>query len=207
MSFILEALKKSENKRSKNGDPKPRTIHELNLHDNRRSRVWIYAGMVFLVVSTTLSFWLFKPWQQPSSSPPMETAVVDRIEQTDTSISQTVLPIFENRTAPVLVVDSKLPLDVDPPLVTKTFPDSHNKKQIYRFGQLPVSIQRQIPPLQMSLHAYNRNDATGSLVQLNGRILHVGDMVNTNISLEQITAEGVVLRYDGYRFLFPRRGS
>jgi hypothetical protein len=59
----------------------------------------------------------------------------------------------------------------------------------------------------MSLHAYNRDNPAGSLVQINDHILHEGDSVTDKIRLEKITAEGVVLHYDGYRFLFPRRGS
>ena len=59
----------------------------------------------------------------------------------------------------------------------------------------------------MSLHAYNRDDATASMVQLNDRIMREKEMVTANISFEQITSDGVVLRYDGYRFLVPRRGN
>jgi hypothetical protein len=45
------------------------------------------------------------------------------------------------------------------------------------------------------------------MVQLNNQMMHEKEMVNPDISLEQITAEGVVLHYDGYRFLLPRRGN
>ncbi len=82
-----------------------------------------------------------------------------------------------------------------------------NEKKVYRFSQLPVSIQNRIPPLKMSLHAFNRDQASASLVQLNDRILREGDKVTEGVRLEKITAEGVVLIYDGYHFLLPRRGN
>ncbi len=39
------------------------------------------------------------------------------------------------------------------------------------------------------------------------RILREGDKVTDTIRLEKITADGIILRYDGYRFLLPRRGN
>lgn len=91
--------------------------------------------------------------------------------------------------------------------LVKALPAPRSEKKIYSFDQLPVSIQKQIPTLHMSLHAYNRNDATASMVQLNNRMMHEKEMVTPDISVEQITAEGVVLHYDGYRFLLLRRGK
>ena len=109
--------------------------------------------------------------------------------------------------SPVSVIPHQQSVEEKEKLPAKALPVPRSEKKIYRFDQLPVSIQKQIPTLRMSLHAYNRDDATASMVQLNDRMMHEKEMVNANISLEQITAEGVVLRYDGYRFLLPRRGN
>ncbi len=186
MSFILEALKKSENKRRIKSGQSPRTIHEPAPRNYVRSRVWVLGVLILLVVNAALLLWVFPSRQQ---SPP----------QTTETVSVDVAPAKSAITEP-LVLQKRQPSANDLPV-------PRNDKKIYSFGQLPVVIQRKIPPLQMSLHAYNREDATASLVQLSDRMMREGDMVTDNIRLEQITADGAVLHYDGYRFLLPRRGN
>lgn len=205
MSFILEALKKSEKKyRRKNGQ-NPRTIHEPVPHKNAKSRILLPGILIFLVVNAALLLWFFNPWQQLFLSPttePVSSAAAPVNTKTIKPVSPQGVPSAgQNNTVPVAVVTQK-----QQP-VAPALPVPRNENQVYSFGQLPVSIQKRIPVLQMSLHAYNRDDATASMVQLNDQIMREGDMVAGNIRLEQIIAEGVVLHYDGYRFLLPRRGN
>ena len=207
MSLILEALKKTENKHRRKNNQNPRTIHEPVQRKNGKSRAWILGILLLLLVNAALLLWFFGPWQQPSSSPTTELVSSDTAPvETNTIESESVIPQVapssrRNNIAPTAVVTQK-----QQP-VAKALPVPRNENQVYSFGQLPVSIQKRIPALQMSLHAYNRDDANSSMVQLNDQIMREGDMVTDNISLEQIAADGVVLRYDGYRFLLPRRGN
>jgi len=205
MSFILEALKKSENKHRRKSGQNPRTIHEPVPRNNAKSRAWVLGILLLLLVNAALLLLFFGPWQQSSSSPPIVLLPTDtapgKTNTIEPVIPQIVPSAAQNNTAPVAVVTQK-----QPP-VAKALPVPRNENQVYSFGQLPVSIQKRIPALQMSLHAYNRDDKSASMVQLNDRIMREGDMVVDNINLEQITADGVVLRYDGYRFLLPRRGN
>ena len=204
MSFILEAMIKSENRRRKKSGQSPRTILEPIPRHNAKSRAWVLGIVSLLLVNAALLFWFFAPWQQ-SSSQTTETLSADvapvRTDVTESVVTQNSFSPTPKETAPVSVVPRKQQL------VAKSLPVPRNEKKVYNFGQLPVAIQRQIPPLQMSLHAYNRDDATASLVQLNDRIMREGDMVADSIRLEQITADGAVLRYDGYRFILSRRGN
>ena len=207
MSFILEALKKSENKHRRRSGQNPRTIHEPVPHNKAKSRAWVLGILLLLLVNTALLLWFFGPWQQSSSSQTTELLSMDtapvkaQAMEFESVTSQAAPSLRQNNTAPIAVVTQK-----QPP-VAKALPVPRNENQVYSFGQLPVLIQKRIPALQMSLHAYNRDDKSTSMVQLNDRIMREGDMVTNNIRLEQITAEGVVLRYDGYRFLLPRRGN
>lgn len=204
MSFILDALKKSENKRRRKSGQNPRTILEPIPRNNIRSRTWILGILTLLLVNAALLLWFFGFWQQPSSQP--TEALSADVAPIGADIEESVVPqaiysATQQNTEPVVAVTPK-----QQPLA-KALPVPRSEKKIYSFVQLPVAIQRQIPPLQMSLHAYNRDDSAASLVQLNERIMRAGDMVADHIRLEQITADGAVLYYDGYRFLLPRRGN
>ena len=203
MSFILEALKKSENKHRQKEGQNPPTIHEPIPYKKSKSRTWGIAILVFLLVNAALLLWFFVPWQQLSlpqqaellspETAPVNPSSIQRKPATVSNAPSTVTPNQHRETNSEPVVNELLV--------------PRNEKKVYSFEQLPTSIQRRIPPMQMSLHAYHRDDSSASMVQLNDRIMRAGDMVADRISLEQITADGVVLRYDGYRFLLPRRGN
>jgi len=204
MSFILEALKKSENKRRKKSGKFSRTIHEPSPRNNARSRSWVLGILLLLTVNAVLLLWFFGPSKQPDL--PADTA------QVEADISKLTLPqtnplTTQNNTEQLSVLTQKQQQNDQEQKAVKTLPVPRNDNQVYSFGQLPISIQKQIPALQMSLHAYNRDDASASMVQLNDRIMREGDRVTENINLEKIEADGIVLRYDGYRFLLPRRGN
>jgi general secretion pathway protein B len=71
------------------------------------------------------------------------------------------------------------------------------------FAELPLSIQQDIPKLSILFHVYSGNPG-GRLVGINDRMLREGDSVAPGLVLEQITPDGMILAYKGYRFL---RGS
>jgi len=73
-----------------------------------------------------------------------------------------------------------------------------------RFAELPFSIQQEIPKLSILFHLYSRNPKD-RLVSINDRMLHEGDSVAPGLVLEQITPDGMVLGYKGYRFLHGTR--
>jgi len=211
MSFILEALKKSENKRRRKSISRSsRSIHEPVPQSNTRSRLWVLGLFLVLMINAVFLFWFFSPWTQ-SASTITEVSVSESIQpKTNSSGSvsaQAGSSASQNTSEPTSSVLHQQPEVRKEQLRTKALPAPRSEKKIYSFSQLPVSIQKQLPTLRMSLHAYNRDDASASMVQLNDRMMHEKEMVTANISLEKITADGIVLRYDGYRFLLPRRGN
>ena len=127
-----------------------------------------------------------------SVSPPIPTPIEKKI-LAESAIDQQQTAVVQPQTAVV-----------QPQSEVNSLPVPRNEKKVYSFSQLPISIQRRIPTMKMSLHAYNRENPSASLVQLNGHILREGEMVTDQIRLDKITAEGGVLHYDGYRFLLPR---
>jgi general secretion pathway protein B len=70
-------------------------------------------------------------------------------------------------------------------------------------ADLPQSIRKALPVMTVAVHAYS-DRAADRLVSINGRLLHEGDALAPGLRLDQITPDGMVFSYRGYRF---RRGS
>ena len=66
--------------------------------------------------------------------------------------------------------------------------------------ELPVQIQREIPPMTVQLHAYS-NLPGERIVYINSTKLREGDSLVPGLMLEQITPDGMIFSYKGYRFL------
>ncbi|SEG04464.1 general secretion pathway protein GspB [Marinobacterium lutimaris] len=70
--------------------------------------------------------------------------------------------------------------------------------------QLPVATQREIPELKFSVHIYSES-RSGRMVKLNDRMMREGQRVAPNLNIEAIIPRGVVFNYRGERFKVPAR--
>ena len=203
MSFILEALKKSEKQQQKKNGHVVRTVYEPVPGKKRTSRLRGIGFLVLLLMNVSLLAWFFSPWQPAKPFAESKQQVVldrKRTEAVDNTMPAT-LPASDAETGHSQIVPARSQQPV------KSLPVPRNDNKVYLLSQLPLSIQKRLPTLKMSLHAFNRDQPGASLVQLNDRILREGDRVTDRLRLEKITADGIILHYDGYHFLLPRRGN
>lgn len=290
MSFILEALKKSEKNRQENSVPTLETLHEKAEQQPRKRALWPLLLMMVLIVNAGVLLWLFGPWQsdeqtvvveQPTAAitpaptvasiaAPQATAV--RAADVAVATTQAVAPqaakpkaitvtaaveapvvVQQNVAAPITPVSPVAPIAPAAPVVTTppvvsvapqpapvapitiepvkpqplptvdaptppapvavaaqpvAAPEPITLKPVepsaMAIGDLPINIQNQLPRLHMSVHAYNGN--ANSLIRLNNKIMREGSLLDSRYRLEEITTDGAIFSYQGYRFLVPRRG-
>lgn len=69
--------------------------------------------------------------------------------------------------------------------------------------QMPEDFQRRVPGLAVNIHLYSANESE-NVVYINDRQYRRGEEVTPGVRLEQIVPEGVVLSYEGQRFKVPR---
>jgi general secretion pathway protein B len=67
---------------------------------------------------------------------------------------------------------------------------------------LPSALQQEIPKLVILIHAYS-DTPKSRFILINDRKWHEEDYPAAGLKLEQITPDGVIFSYKGYRF---RRG-
>jgi hypothetical protein len=230
MSFILEALKKSERKNRQGAAPGLETIHEPLAGSGASRSKWVWLLLPALLLNGGLLLWLFGPWapQTFRNPPPGQAPAV----LAQPAANQPPAPLVGG-SAPALAPPGptpaaapvppaparrleKLPREGQPvrpnptpsaaaaPVSPASAPLP--EQRIYALAELPLSLRTSIPELEMSLHAFNRDSSSASLVRINGQILREGALLADHLLLEKITAEGAVFSSAGYRFLAPRRG-
>lgn len=86
-----------------------------------------------------------------------------------------------------------------PPPSAEPKPLQPPEPPIVTLRELPEQIQREIPPLSVSGYIYAGNKADRSVL-VNKRLLREGDEVAPGLKLEQMTPDGMVLNYKGYRY-------
>lgn len=228
MSYILDALRKSDQLRRRGAAP-TLLLGETTATVPKRPVPLVYGllGLVLLIAGFAIG-WLH-PWQrQPLASASPESAVKP-LEPGVRSQALAVRPEQQaQRTAPAASTASarkkahaargvrKAGKHTPHKAVARTSrkaekPTGHASKAASRaasaapaplmvMNELPLAIQQELPPLTISVHAYSPR-AADRLVYINGRLLHEGDKVAPGLKLEQITPNGMILSYKGYTFL------
>lgn len=202
MSFILDALRKSDKKRQESTAPGLDTVHEPAPAADRSRPLWSYLLVAVLLLNVGLLVWFF------SAEPRAPVADVNIVQQQPAIEAVAPLPVVKS---PPPTVKPPVPQVVtSEPLrqTNQSVPPEPNRppteRSVYALSELPVAVQRRIPALHMSLHAYGNEAGFAGMVRVNEQILRAGSELEGNLLLEEIRADGAVFRFEGYRFLLPR---
>ena len=220
MSFILDALRKSEIERQRQSGP---SIVELPVaREDRRLPVALLAiGLLLAVNVGVLLFFLMRDTDRPSAdSAPAAVATMPAI----TAPAPATAPPAAS-SAPVTAVDAgeyaasspaqdfsdpaTLPPDApDPTLLPDTPVATADAGVTYSAGPPPSAgsltvLTAGLPELTIDLHIFT-DDPAKRAVFINGRRYTQGDAIAEGPRVEEITRDGAVLNYRGQRFLLPR---
>lgn len=215
MSYILDALKKSEQERGHGSAPNVQTLHSSSLnYRSNKTQLWPYMllAAVLLNLAALFYFMLAKPDtdsharltapEQPAAS----TAVTPASTQPSTRLSPAPaaepLPAADatvykpislpagsgsNTQAAAISLPSE---NASPAQVTGTVPER---------DELPANLQQHIPMMEFSAHVYSSNPLQRSIV-INGRFLEEGDYLASDLFLSEITPKGAIFDFQGQLF-------
>ncbi len=224
MSYILDALKKSEKSRRHATLTEMLAVQDTGAPEPKRRIFFTYLVLAALLVNAGLFVWWLHPWQKAGPSVPARAVVVQAMgkgAESPSAISPGPSPAGGTRqNKPAPLQRSRRP-EVEKPVPDKkgehSSPEalrdnsfaadmSSFKKEAHAAGQkvigvneLPSSVQQTLPGITISAHYYDSRPAS-RVVSINGRVLHEGQPVAAGLALERITPEGVILSYRGYRF-------
>jgi general secretion pathway protein B len=237
VSYILEALKKLEQKRQRERMPDLLTFQGDVARVNKKKPLWpfIVIGLILLnAIFVSLLLWI-APWTNSVQLPPRQSQVSREgaaPAQSDTSekIKEQQVPevkkdapppeqkdvIRSTPSRPQVTVPKNTTLEQSPsktsiaqpvPLVkTKEEALPKAKKQtqpsdkMLSIKELPVDVKAGLPELKMTVHSYNEQ-TQARFVVINNGIFREGHSINTDLKVEQINQNGVILNYQGHRFL------
>lgn len=194
MSYILDALKKSEAARDPNAAAALVIAKAERIQADRKKHhlvLWV-IGIALLINAGVFAGWLAW-WANPQAT--MVEARSDPLpEEKQPEETQPTEPAADlNQAAIATVAERRSVIERQSPLRQTSPPAS---LQRVRLNDLPASLRAGFPGLAFSTHIY-ADDPTLRAVVINGTRRTEGEVVE-GMRLEEITEEGVVLQFGEY---------
>ncbi|VAW50246.1 hypothetical protein MNBD_GAMMA06-1457 [hydrothermal vent metagenome] len=227
MSYILDALKKSEQERGKGNIPGIQTVHSSSLNYRReKTNYWQYI-LVAVVILNLLAIIYYLA----EKDTPTETNIAAQQTASETLVTK------EKATAPVVVqsgeisapekntseetpkeifieqeksvVDNKNidKINTQTNITTNTeashenIPTINDETTVIDFHELPDSIKQVLPVITISAHVYSSNPMQRSIV-INNDFMEEGEHVLDGLILYEITDNGAIFNYEGTLFSY-----
>jgi general secretion pathway protein B len=226
VSYILEALKKLEQKRQLEEAPSLLTFQGSVGQVSKKRPVWPYIAASLLFFNCVIALLLFwrAPWKTTAQSPSTQNR---EIRKEIASLPPVAVPEREgdlmsrtkgntqfpasapakglresapSKPAAAKPVKPSVPLNAAEkpvPKVTKPAPRGEKATSI---RELPEEVKNKLPELKMTVHSYDERSQAGFVV-INNKTARVGQLIRGDIKVEQITRRGVILSFQGHTFM------
>lgn len=227
MSYILDALKKSEQERSRGEIPDIKSLHKDAYRGSQKNKViWPYIAIVVVLLNAALVYALLFYEKIPTAMPEDTRAVSEEKthSEPDPVVAQasqgetkhnTILeapkpdkPI--QRAAEPSVVFSTEPLEISPrelSAVSKTdsktgqvsYSDGKKRDKAVPAADLASHVQEKIPAISFEGHVFSTVPKQRS-VMINGQKKREGQNISSDLMLQSITPDGAVFLFQGQLF-------
>lgn len=217
MSYILDALNKSEQERRARSAPDLNTHHAPAAHENPPARwAWLIGSVLVSINLIALAIWFFPVSKDaPEPQAPMANNLAQDIPALSANTANTP-PAVQSIPQPSAAISTDRNLNaaqasanpIDPPLALNP-PDLQPEEDIITptdlgrqatnrlrstisIAELPQDLQRQLPDMQFSSHLYSDDF---KLVNINGQMMKEGETIAPGVELIEITEDGVVIQF------------
>jgi general secretion pathway protein B len=213
MSFILDALRKSDAERQRGAAPGLTDVR----YAARRGRRNLWLPLLVVVLGANLVF-LGWQWLRP---PPAPTAPVTEtspaaVTPTSPAPEPDIRPLAREAEYGEPLPQEREEAPVEAPVIAEVAepevpdPAPSPASRIVAGNELPTVEELigkgrlQIPILNLDLHVYSEQPA-GRFVVINARKYKEGGQLSEGPTVETITRDGVILASQGQRFTLSRR--
>jgi general secretion pathway protein B len=211
MSYILDALKKSEQERGRGTAPSVQTMHSssLNYHSSK-TQLWPYLLLLAILINlAALIYFIITKNDTAVSTENRQTAIETpalAMHAADTVNSEPVASASSNNSEetiiykPVSMPGTGNTTAAQTPKAEATTPRYQPARgMIMEREELPADVQQYIPVMEFSAHVYSSNPLQRSIV-INGRFMEEGDRLTSDLLLDEITPDGAVFDFQGQLF-------
>lgn len=221
MSYILDALRKSEIERKQGEVPDLGASMQI-IHKPRRtpSSALVWLVLLVLLVNGGLLGWVFWPKSRsvevaaPAASAPVTVKAPTPAERPRVKAEMNEFDQVATSPVPPVTAQPGVPVAVQPsvtvmeePAISAApearIPEADNtaaaKSSVPSLGSMPADFQRQVPDLTFNSHIYS-SKAEARRIMINDQYLKQGGRFQ-GMTVEEITEDGVVLSLQGQSFL------
>ena len=211
MSFILDALKKSEIERQRQSVP---GLMDTRLKE-RRSRLPLWAVGLGLLLAVNVLLLIFVLWNK-SAPPPRAPQPADSSRPPNLKAAPPVAEHFSPLDsspvyAPEIPVPAAAPVKAVAPAARHADPvlsdaatAAEDQEILPSISELNLTGSQALPELHLDVHVYATNPPD-RFVYINMRKYHEGAALQEGPVIERIRRDGVVLNYQGLKFILPRQ--
>lgn len=239
MSYILDALRKSDQQRQRGSTPTLLTV-QTTATGPKRPRYLLNGAIAAALISAGILVGWLQPWQKkqavpaaepvassPTASdsardlplPSYDSAELSARPQQELSMQPATATVEAEHPATDVAMTQRDPTVADdssaspqeasgtrgiaagqtPGRSGPTGTPTDEGTKVMALNDLPPSIRREMPGIAIMFHAYS-SDPAERRVMINGNMAKEGETLANGLGLQQITPDGVVLVYKGYRF-------
>jgi general secretion pathway protein B len=224
MSFILDALKKSESDRQRQSGP---ALYEVKVAPPRTGLPpWAIAVVALLAVNLLIGVWMLlrhpgaraaseaapapvaAPSPAPAAAPVTAGSAIASTPAASTSAVQAAPAGASAAGTEGGHADALTPEDYAPATEPTTSALGGHVRRgtesgVPLYQDAATTAGTSLPQLRLDLHAFAARPQD-RFVMINMHKVHEGDMLPEGVRVESITPDGAVLSYKGSRFLLPR---
>lgn len=225
MSYILDALRKSEAERRQGKAPDLGQQVQMVYRPKKKPLSPVVWVVLALLLNAAVMAYLFWPAQssdpRPVDDAPTAARQAPLVADPDVLVSeqgqsgrtpapveatpqaepsQEVVAAFEVIDEPLAESGNEAPLVIvpDQSVRERVLTPADSQGRVPHLVELPLSFQKSVPDLTFNSHIYS-SDPMASRVMINNQYLRPGDTFDSLV-VERITEDGVILSKSGQRF-------
>ena len=206
MSFILDALKKSETERQRQSGP---ALLEMRIvRQTHPVPAWVVIVGLLLIACVAVLGWLaWRPASVLVASAPPTKVPATTIMNTSPAVAQAPPVAARQSVSPAMTATEQPPAVANPADIEAAVaadPATTRSENAARSLRNYATISGTVPELRLDLHVYAANPAE-RYAFINMHKVHEGDVTPEGAQVREITREGVVLEFRGSEFLLGRQ--
>ena len=200
MSFILDALKKSESERQQQSNSEFASVPSSSGNSSSLKWLWILGALLLVNVAVLLGLLL------RNDAPAEDAAIAISSSKNEATVAE---PSFEEQVAaakliqpqPAAVAQAE-PSEHAASAAPKSIPSSSGAR-ILTIDEVRVNGTLQLTDLHIDIHVYS-DIPEERFVFINMAKLREQSQLEEGPTVVEITRDGVILEYQGTTFLMPR---
>ena len=198
MSFILDALKKSETERQQQGSAEFSSVPTSSEKSNPARWLWLLAALLGINFAVLIGV-LMRPEPTSTETLAEQSTQISNVEETTEAPAPDKAASFEKQIS-VAIEEHEEPeehQELAPPRAA-------SKAVMPTIDQLRLDGSLQLAELHLDIHVYSE-DPAGRFVFINMVKHREKSRIAEGPTVSEITLDGVILRYQGRNFLLPRQ--